>query len=1076
MNRRLLALLAVGALLLSTLVALAPPSAAAGTGTITGTITPVGVPNPVVGVCPLVGGNLGSCVPGLASVDPTTGAYSIAGLTPGTYVVYASADGYVQTWVGGYPSLNAYEYVPAMTIITVPDGGTTTADIALVQGATVTGAVSPATAPGVWVDVCSLTARECASPPLKPDGTFSVAVLPGSTLIAAAGADGYLQTYLGGCANSLSRQCAVGDQDVTSFDAPSNGQTLGIGVITLVGAATISGTLTPVLTGFDAPNVVICPVETDSVGVPYIPFTLNCRNTPPAADGSFEFGELAPGGKYVMYGEGADYIQTWRGGGVGNNPNLGDPAQVMIMQAPAAGQTLAGQDIVLQKGATITGTVTPTLPDKPGGVMSANVTLCPVLTGADGTRSLDQSSHCTSTLAMVPPGGSAMTYSATVTPGTTYVINARANGYVPTWRGGYVANHDVYELPVAGVTEIIAPADGMTLSGQDIAMVKEATVTGKVILPAGYTLNPTLQVEPNTVQFYTIDTSTGSPNLWQTSTSALIQPDGTYTMYGLVPGEQYVVCVTVLQTLPRSDLLTSCYGGYLGLATHLDYMDATTPGLIPVTAPATGVDITVAQGLTVAGMVYMPDGVTPVTLPDGFVNPDVAVTVSTLGADGSLELVSGMQLYPDGTYSIKLVPGTTYYVGAAATGYPFVWRGGYVGESPTLPNPQVTPVSGTSGQTITGQDITLVGGSSITGALSYAPVDPAGDFPWVEACRVMVDGALRDCQTARLTGPGAYRIDGLVSGVPYVVFGGADGFSRTFYGGLAGFPKLPHAGATPVTTVAAGGVVPNVNITLSKGVTLTGTVFPQPAPKLEVWACPVYADGGQNYYVSARVQDVATPSATATAAVANGPGDVGTYCVHATVDPASRTYTAIVDPGQQYVIVAQATGYTDAWYGGFVGASGLTQSDPSPAKSRPLPVTDQIVLVSGTAGQTVAGLNITFGAAVLVTFDAAGGTPATQVRSVAPGAVTVLPAAPTRAGYDFAGWYTGKDGAGTQFTATTPVGAELTVYAKWTPSHVSPGGGTSIPAPTGAAAIALVVAVAVAGVVSGTVLLGRRRG
>jgi uncharacterized repeat protein (TIGR02543 family) len=39
---------------------------------------------------------------------------------------------------------------------------------------------------------------------------------------------------------------------------------------------------------------------------------------------------------------------------------------------------------------------------------------------------------------------------------------------------------------------------------------------------------------------------------------------------------------------------------------------------------------------------------------------------------------------------------------------------------------------------------------------------------------------------------------------------------------------------------------------------------------------------------------------------------------------------------------------------------------------------------------------------------------------------------PTRTGYDFGGWYTAANGGGTQFTASTPVTADATVYAKWT--------------------------------------------
>jgi uncharacterized repeat protein (TIGR02543 family) len=43
-----------------------------------------------------------------------------------------------------------------------------------------------------------------------------------------------------------------------------------------------------------------------------------------------------------------------------------------------------------------------------------------------------------------------------------------------------------------------------------------------------------------------------------------------------------------------------------------------------------------------------------------------------------------------------------------------------------------------------------------------------------------------------------------------------------------------------------------------------------------------------------------------------------------------------------------------------------------------------------------------------------------------------FPADPTRAGYTFDGWYSGADGSGSAFTDSTPVNADVMVYAKWT--------------------------------------------
>jgi uncharacterized repeat protein (TIGR02543 family) len=70
----------------------------------------------------------------------------------------------------------------------------------------------------------------------------------------------------------------------------------------------------------------------------------------------------------------------------------------------------------------------------------------------------------------------------------------------------------------------------------------------------------------------------------------------------------------------------------------------------------------------------------------------------------------------------------------------------------------------------------------------------------------------------------------------------------------------------------------------------------------------------------------------------------------------------------------------------------------------------------------------------VVTFDADGGSPATQERSVTSGNSlgSARPLDPARDGYAFSGWYTQRNGGGTEFTADTPVSANTTVYAYWT--------------------------------------------
>ncbi|GHU70525.1 hypothetical protein FACS189450_05120 [Spirochaetia bacterium] len=72
-----------------------------------------------------------------------------------------------------------------------------------------------------------------------------------------------------------------------------------------------------------------------------------------------------------------------------------------------------------------------------------------------------------------------------------------------------------------------------------------------------------------------------------------------------------------------------------------------------------------------------------------------------------------------------------------------------------------------------------------------------------------------------------------------------------------------------------------------------------------------------------------------------------------------------------------------------------------------------------------------------VTFDKNGGdTDASPTSNTTTyGGTVSLPTQPTKTGYTFGGWYKSTDGGvtlGTEFTATTTVTANITVYAKWT--------------------------------------------
>lgn len=98
-----------------------------------------------------------------------------------------------------------------------------------------------------------------------------------------------------------------------------------------------------------------------------------------------------------------------------------------------------------------------------------------------------------------------------------------------------------------------------------------------------------------------------------------------------------------------------------------------------------------------------------------------------------------------------------------------------------------------------------------------------------------------------------------------------------------------------------------------------------------------------------------------------------------------------------------------------------------------------ILLAAGCPTPAGAGSNSGDGSNYTVTFNSAGATtaaiPATMTVISPATKVASLPTEPEISGNLFLSWWTGENGSGTQFTADTPVTADITVYAKWTSGY-----------------------------------------
>ena len=85
-----------------------------------------------------------------------------------------------------------------------------------------------------------------------------------------------------------------------------------------------------------------------------------------------------------------------------------------------------------------------------------------------------------------------------------------------------------------------------------------------------------------------------------------------------------------------------------------------------------------------------------------------------------------------------------------------------------------------------------------------------------------------------------------------------------------------------------------------------------------------------------------------------------------------------------------------------------------------------------------------------VSFNSNGGTTKPAITGVSPGSTITLPTNPTKPGNTFGGWFTDDATFANQFTASTVVTGDITVYAKWTVGITfNVNGGTSVSSITG---------------------------
>ncbi|MFF2316417.1 carboxypeptidase regulatory-like domain-containing protein [Arthrobacter sp. NPDC058097] len=658
------------------------------------------------------------------------GVYNLRGLPPGSYKVQFASyynSGLLQQW---YPG--AASFAAATPVVLAAGQDRTGIGATLVTGGSISGQI---TAPA-GVDLSSVQASvyDAAGPnpnyvgssSVNADGTYKVNGLnTGSYKVQFLGTNsGLLENWFDGAASFV---------DATPV-AVAAGQEHASVNASLVKGASINGRVTSSV-GVNLGGVWAYLYQADDLA--YV------QSARVSADGSYQFGGLTAGSYKIQFSTGSSgALEQWYGGATA--------ASAAAVVDLSNSQELALGDTALVKGATISGKVT-----APAGVDLSAVSV----NAYSSTNSLFYPLYTS-----VQADGS---YRLSGLPQGNYVLlfSGYSSGALDQWHANATSRETATVLPVAA---------GQDVTGIDAALVKGASISGKVTVPAGVTLSG-VSVSAS---------GEGSPY----GTHASLNADGTYKVKGLAAGS-YKIHFTNY----NSGALDEWYN-------NVQTEAAATPIVLTAGQDKTAVDATLAKGATISGKVTLPAGVNAYNVNVGLYK----------AADGAS--VSSVQLNSDGTYALRGVPAGSYkllFGGYSSSGLLARWYTNAISLA------TATPVTVTDGQALTGINATLLRGGEISGKITA----PAGTRLNASQMVATKTGTIDDSAVyGYVNTDGTYSIVGLETG----------SYKLRFLGGQSGAEDLWYGGSTAVTAksvaVTAGQAVTGADMAVVTGATISGNI------------------------------------------------------------------------------------------------------------------------------------------------------------------------------------------------------------------------------------------------------------
>ncbi|MBT2552778.1 S-layer family protein [Arthrobacter sp. ISL-5] len=502
-----------------------------------------------------------------------------------------------------------------------------------------------------------------------------------------------------------------------------------------------------------------------------------------AADGSYTVSGLPAGSYKVQFGgSSSGALNQWYSGA-----SSFDSATPVTL---TAGQSLAGIDAALIKGASISGHVT-----VPAGIdpSSVGVWITSTAYGPDWYSGYGQVGQ---------DGG----YTVHGVPAGSYKIQFSGgnSGVITQWHSGASSSQTATPVTLTA---------GQDLGGINATLVMGASISGKVTVPAG--------VDPGSLQADVLSANGSYGG------STQLGADGTYKVNGLAAGS-YKVRFSGY----NSGTLQQWYAGASSEATA-------TPVTLAAGEDRTGIDATLVLGASVSGTVTVPAGVNL---------GSIQATVYQAGGTNP-HYVASSSVNDDGTYKVAGLPSGSYKVQFAGynTGALVQW---YAGASSF---DAATPVALTEGQDHGGVNATLIKGASVSGKVTA----PAGVNLSAVQAYLYTSDSYSYAGSADVRADGSYKFAGLAAGSYKVQFSaGSSGSLDQWYGGLS------FTEATPVP-VADSQDLTLSDTPLAKGASISGKVTAPAGVELSAVTASVYnADNFRSYAVNAQVQSDGTYKVT----------------------------------------------------------------------------------------------------------------------------------------------------------------------------------------------------------------------